>query len=544
MFLPTLRETPAEAAIPSHQLLLRAGYIRQTAAGVYNYLPIAVRVLNKIEKLVDLAMTTTTPAGQKVSMPLLLGADLWKKTGRWETTGDELIRLRDRHQHEYCLGPTHEEVVTDLVANNVFSHKDLPVALYQIGRKYRDERRPRYGLMRSREFIMKDMYSFDKTVEEAHATYESVRQAYHNVFKTLGLKYVEVEADTGNIGGSLSHEFQILADVGEDDVLICDCGQYAANAEKATSSLPPTDQAETVYYRATKVVDGGEGKGGDEARGLPVVRATVPQGRSVNMVKLLNVWNALLPSTLTVQDAKAVDAPHAEGSVVTNVVDLSVARGGDGVAADVVLSEAGDGCAQCDGNGALHSKKGIEVGHIFYLGKKYSSALGAKFTNANGRPEEMEMGCYGLGISRIMAAAVEALHDPTDGGSGRIRWPEAIAPYRIVVLTAGKHEDLEQGARNFANALTNSPKNPSLRDEVVLDNRWKESPGMKMKEALLWGAPVMCVFGKRFLSEGLVEIEETATGIKRWATMERAILYLEKVTLPLEESFAEVYWEE
>jgi prolyl-tRNA synthetase len=525
MFMPTLRETPAEAALPSHRLLLRGGYIRQTSLGVYNYLPLAVRVLDKLEHLIDGAMKSVEPMGQKVSMPLLLGRESWDKTNRWQTTGEELFRLQDRHGSDYCLGPTHEEVVTELVAQNVFSYKDLPLCLYQVGRKYRDERRPRYGLMRSREFIMKDMYSFDTTEEGAARTYQSVRQAYHQFFTSLGLPFTEVKADTGNIGGNLSHEFQILAAVGEDDLLTCDndkCG-YAANVEAAVSSLSHAGEAgEYAYFEATDI-EWLSGCVPEEGRPMPMVRVLVPQGRAVNPIKLLKEWAPTVDGQcmFRVSAMAPVDGTDRAVDTADTIIDVSLRKVVDideGVRVlDVATSAPGDRCNACE-TGVLVGSKGIEVGHIFYLGSKYSSTLGATFTDSNGRPAVAQMGCYGMGVSRIFAAAVEANH--LGDNDDRIRWPESIAPYRVVVLTAGKQKNLREAATALADRLS---QHPQLRGEVVLDDRWKDSPGMKMKEALLWGAPNMIVVGRQFVQDGTVEVERTLTGEKTYCTPDEAL---------------------
>ena len=517
MFLPTLRDfNQKEKTVRSHKLLVKAGYIRQTNLGIYNYLPLGLRVLDKIEYLVDVAMKSI--GGQKLAMPLLLSAGNWKKTGRWETTGDELFRLRDRHDVAHCLSPTHEEVVTELVAQNVFSHRDLPVSLYQIGKKYRDERRPRFGPMRAREFIMKDMYSFDKSVDEAHETYERVRGAYHNIFKALELNYVEVEADSGNIGGNLSHEFHVLSGVGEDIILSCDNCKYSANVEKATPFL--REDAPDVSVRTYLL----EGK--SHERTIEYATITMPSclDRSfLNKTKILASWNVALEGTgKGIHSYKVLEIEKAKGKPVHfKFIDSSLEANkaqaelhdikGLLIQSDFLMAEDGDACAACSGQGVLVQKRGIEIGHIFFLGQKYSSVLNATYMDSKAMSSMIEMGCYGIGISRLLAAAIENSLPANKSKSGKknnadnILWPSIIAPYQCVLLTAIKDDALIDYAWKLCSKLVQ--KNPQLKDEVMLDDRWDLYFGPKMKEASLWGAPLKIILGKNYLENGIIEVE-------------------------------------
>ncbi len=517
LFLPTLRHfNQKEKTVRSHKLLVKAGYIRQTNLGIYNYLPFGLRVLDKIEGLVDVAMKSV--GGQKVAMPLLLSANNWKKTGRWETTGEELFRLKDRHDVDHCLSPTHEEVVTELVAQNVFSHRDLPLSLYQIGKKYRDERRPRFGPMRAREFIMKDMYSFDKSIDDARETYELVRDAYHNIFKALELNYVEVEADSGNIGGNLSHEFHVLSSVGEDAILSCDNCTYSANVEKATPFL--REESPDLSVRTYLL------EGVCHERTIEYATITMPSYSDrtfLNETKILASWNIALEGTgKIIHSYKVLDVDAIKGkSVRLQFIDSSLESSTDHtkqyglksvpIRADFLMAQHGDACEACDGQGVLVEKRGIEIGHIFFLGQKYSSVLNATYTESSGKSSAIEMGCYGIGISRILAAAIEnglavnEVNTDEKSGDNKIIWPSIIAPYQCVLLTATKDDALIDYAQKLASMLVQ--ENRQLEDELILDDRWDLNFGPKMKEATLWGAPMKIILGKNYLENEIIEIE-------------------------------------
>ncbi|RLO12734.1 hypothetical protein DYB28_015317, partial [Aphanomyces astaci] len=497
IFIPTTREVPADAAIPSHQLLLRAGFMRKSSNGIYMMLPLALRSLAKLEAIIDTHMHAI--GCSKLSMPNLLHSDLWKETGRWDSSGPELFRVHDRRDVAHCLGPTHEEVFTSLVASTVTSPKALPLRLYQIGRKFRDEIRPRFGLLRAKEFIMKDAYTFDVDRRGAEVTYNLMVQAYHAILSELDVPIVQVEADTGNIGGSLSHEFHVLSGFGEDAILSCGTCDYAANVEKARGvvggggSTPTTladvlahdnDDVAVTYFQATAA---------DSTKRVLAVLS--PAGRHVNVLSLKP--HGVDVDTLTPLPAICGDIASRP---VQYFVDSAVSV--DGLPTDAIVGEfrqakEHDGCPSCS-NGTLVEKRGIEVGHVFYLGDKYSKILKANYVDASNKVQSMEMGCYGMGVTRLLAATVESLHD-THG----IVWPQAIVPYRAVVVGLAKKEDDDVAVAAKAIAGTLATVWP---DDVVLDDRWGERPGLKLTEAELIGYTWRVVVGKRFASEGLVEV--------------------------------------
>lgn len=540
LLIPTLREVPAEAEVISHQLLLRAGFIRKVASGIYTYLPLAQRVLLKIIGIIREEMNRA--GAQEIMMPIVQPAELWHRSGRWNVYGPELFRLNDRHDRDFCLGPTHEEMVTSLVAAEVRSYKQLPLLLYQIQNKYRDERRPRFGLLRGREFIMKDLYSFHRDEKDLDATYQVMYDAYSRVFTRMGLKFRAVEADTGAIGGSGSHEFMVLADSGEAVVVYCPdeaCG-YAANVEKAESlSEPPAGDEEgrlelvaTPGMRTVEEVTGFLGVKPNQLiktliyrteRGL--VAALIRGDREVNEVKLgnhLDVLNLELADGVTVEAATGSPVGFAGpvGLAVPMVVDREVAALKSGVAganqndahyrnvcpgrdfklqdlADIRLVAAGDPCPRC--GQAMHAVRGIEVGQVFKLGEKYSRLMEAQFLDEQGEKHPMVMGTYGIGVSRSMAAAVEQNHD----GEG-IVWPASIAPFHVVVLPVNNQDEQQvAAARRVYELLTASGL------EAVFDDR-AERPGVKFKDADLIGYPVRVTVGRN-VSEGLVEVRSRKT---------------------------------
>lgn len=541
LLIRTLREVPAEAEVISHQLLLRAGFVRKVAAGVYTFLPLAQRVLSKIKGIIREEMNRI--GGQEIVMPIVQPAELWYRSGRWEVYGPELFRLRDRHNREFCLSPTHEEMVTALVAGEVRSYKQLPLLLYQIQNKYRDERRPRFGLLRGREFIMKDLYSFDRDQEGLDLRYEEMYEAYNRVFSKMGLRFRAVEADTGAIGGSVSHEFMVLADSGEAVVVYCPdeaCG-YAANAEKAESLLVPEPAGEEgplelVATPGMRTVEEVTGFLGLPARRLiktllyhterGLAAALVRGDREVNEVKLqrcLGVLELELADGETVEAATGAPVGFAGpvGLELPMVVDREVAALKSAVAgankgdahflnvcpgrdfpvsnvADIRLVAAGDPCPRC--GAPLDTVRGIEVGQVFKLGEKYSLAMEAFYLDEQGVKRPMVMGTCGIGVTRTMAAAVEQNHD-ADG----IIWPASIAPFHAVVLPVNTQDPAQAAAADRVYSLL-----AAAGLEAALDDR-PERPGVKFKDADLIGYPVRVTAG-RHVAEGLVEVHSRRTG--------------------------------
>ncbi|MEE2653000.1 MAG: proline--tRNA ligase, partial [Pseudomonadota bacterium] len=473
--IATVKETPADAEVISHQLMLRAGMIRKLATGLYTWLPLGLRVLRKVERIIREEMDNA--GAQEVLMPVVQPAELWEESGRWEQYGAELLRINDRHQREFCLGPTHEEVITDLIRNEIRSYKQLPANFYQVQTKFRDEIRPRFGVMRSREFIMKDAYSFHNDQESLQATYETMHAAYTQIFTRLGLDFRPVIADTGSIGGSASHEFHVLAESGEDDIAFSDSSDYAANVEMAEAVAPAGERpaaSEAMEKVATPEVSSIEDVcrffdcapertvktllvyGEADEDGKQALIALVVRGdHQLNEIKAEKLPGIASPLTLAEEkDIKAAlnCAPGSIGPVGLNlrcIVDRSAAHCSDFICGanedgmhlrgvnwqrDVELGEIADlrdvvrGDPSPDGKGQLQIKRGIEVGHIFQLGTKYSEALNATVLNEQGKEQVMIMGCYGIGVTRVVASAIEQNND--DKG---IIWPDAIAPYQIAL---------------------------------------------------------------------------------------------------------------
>lgn len=538
--IPTLKETPAEAEVASHRLLLRAGYIRKLTAGIYTYLPLGLAALRKVEAIVREEMERA--GAQEILMPMVQPADLWHETGRYEKYGPELLRFVDRNNRESCLGPTHEEVITDLVRREVRSYRDLPLNLYQIQTKFRDEIRPRFGLMRGREFIMKDGYSFDVDDAGADVAYQKMYDAYIRIFTRCGLDFRAVEADSGTIGGSHSHEFMVLADTGEDTLVICSSCDYAANSEKAAVSSVATDdclplalqKVETPGKRKVQVVcDFLEiepsqlvktmvYRAGDE-----VVAVLVRGDREVQEVKLKNFLGATEVEMLddkAVFEATGVPTGYLGpvGIRVKLVVDQEVAAMGNFVTganeknyhlrnvnmgrdfepfavADLRQITAADPCPEC--GGSLVMRAGIEVGHVFKLGTGYSEAMHAVFQDNDGKDKPMLMGCYGIGVSRIVAAAIEQNHDE----NGMI-FPMSLAPLKVILLNLGaKDEAINKTAESLYEDLQRSGV------EVLIDDR-DERPGSKFKDADLLGFPLRLTVGKRFVKDGVVELRQRHDG--------------------------------
>lgn len=536
-FIPTLKEVPADAQVPSHVLLLRGGFVRKLAAGVYSFLPLGWRVLDKIERIVRAEMDAA--GAQEIRMPAAIPAELWQESGRWDQYGPELLRFRDRKGAEFCFGPTHEEVVVDLVRREVRSYRELPLNLYQVQIKFRDEMRPRAGLMRGREFVMKDAYSFDVSLEAAGASYDAMYAAYGRIFRRCGLEFRTVEADTGAIGGSRSHEFQVLADTGEDAIVACDACDYAANVEQAETAVPaepgirgdgPLATVATPGAKTIEQVAAFLEAPADRiiktlvylADGAPVL-ALVRGDRGVNEVALKKAAGA---SELLLAREKQVEAalgvgPGFAGPVAASVpiyADLEL-RGATGAIAganapdahltgvdlerDVAvtafaplrMAQEGDRCARC-GRGHYHGHRGIEVGHVFLLGTRYAEPMGATFLDEQGATRTMEMGCYGIGITRIAAAAIEQHHD-----GGGIIWPMSIAPYQVALLSLGAREAAVAGAADqlYEQLL-------ALGVEVLYDDR-DERPGAKFADADLLGIPLRVAIGKRSVKDGVAELK-------------------------------------
>lgn len=536
LHVPTLKEDPADAEVISHKLMLRAGMIRKLTAGVYSYLPLGYRSLRKVEQIVREEMDSS--GAQEVFLPMVQPSELWRESGRWDYYGTELLRFKDRHERECCLGPTHEEVITDLVRRDVRSYRDLPLNLYQIQTKFRDEIRPRFGLMRGREFVMKDAYSFDATEEGAEAAYLIMRDAYERIFQRCGLKFRAVEADSGPIGGSFSHEFMVLANTGEDIVVSCDSCDYAANLEKA--EIKPCSPIEKAIGSEPKKVATPSMKTIDEVSQFLGITSSqliktlilkTDKGpvavllRGDHELNDIKVKNYLAATEIELADERVINeitggpmgfsgpvglsgvtilADHAirgmESAVVGanekdfHLIDVSPLTGFKVDAyGDFRSALAGDPCPRCQGK--LVMSRGIEVGHIFKLGTKYSESMNATFLDPDGKESLMIMGCYGIGVSRTVAAAIEQNHD--DDG---IIFPPPLAPFSVMITTVGaKSDEIDAAAQSIYEKLWQSGF------DTLLDDR-NERPGVKFKDADLVGIPVRLTIGKKALAEGKVEL--------------------------------------
>ena len=542
-YIPTLKETPAEAEVVSHKLLLRAGMVRKLTSGVYIYLPLGLRAIDNVARVVREEMNA---AGfQELLMPMVIPGDLWKETGRWDHYGKELLRFKDRNDRDYCLGPTHEEVITDLVRGEVRSYRQLPVRLYQIQSKFRDEIRPRFGLMRGREFVMKDGYSFDVDDAGADASYKLMYDTYMRIFSRLGLRFRAVEADTGSIGGNFSHEFMVLAETGEDTIAACTACQYAANVERAEVVWKGTPCTETCAPCETVPTPGAHSV--EEVSALlgiapsSVVKtmlftvdgrhvAVLVRGdREVNDIKLKNLLKAQevqLATAAVVEELTHAPVGFAGpvGLEVPVYADLELQGATDYVVganaadahlrhvdlkrdaritayADLRAITAEDCCPRC--GAPIELPKGIEVGHIFKLGTKYSDAMHAVFLDETGKEQVMIMGCYGIGVSRVVAAAIEQNNDENG-----IIFPPQIAPVQCMVLNLDPGKE-EVSAR--ADALHDLLEGQGVT--VLLDDR-EERPGVKFKDADLIGAPMQLVVGGKGLARGIVECKDRRTGEK------------------------------
>ena len=543
LLIPTLREDPAEAETISHRLMLRAGLIRKVAAGIYTYLPLGLRVIRKVEQIIREEMTRA--GAQEVLMPMASPAELWKETGRWNFYGKELLRFKDRHERDFCLGPTHEEVITDLFRREVSSYRQLPMSFYQIQTKFRDEIRPRFGLMRGREFLMKDAYSFDRDEAGARLNYQKMYEAYHRIFARCGLTFRAVEADTGLIGGTSSHEFMVLAETGEETIVYTDEGTFAANVERA-EVLPP-DNAETEAMRELKTVSTPNCRTIEEvttflgipahrlvktllySTGTEIVAVLVRGDHTVNEIKLkkvLGVTEIELAGPATVEHATGAAVgfagpvglkglriladqaiPGLRNAVVggnqlnTHFID---ANWGRDFSADEVLdlrnAEAGDRSPRNDGT--LKVTKGIEVGHVFMLGTKYSEAMKATFLDPQGKECPAVMGCYGIGVGRTAASSIEQNHDERG-----IIWPYPIAPFHVHLVPVSLSDNTNRATAALYESLGNGGF------EVLWDDR-EERAGVKFNDADLIGAPFQVIVGDKGLADGVIEIKVRKTGEK------------------------------
>jgi len=549
--LSTLKETPANAEVISHQLMLRAGLVRNLASGLYTWLPTGLKVLRKVENIVREEMERA--GALEVLMPMVQPADLWEESGRWDDYGPELLRLNDRHSRPFVLGPTHEEVITKLVANEISSYKQLPLNTYQIQTKFRDEIRPRFGIMRGREFLMKDAYSFHLSQECLQETYDKMFNAYCKIFERLGLDYRPVIADTGSIGGEASHEFHVLADSGEDDIAFSDASDFAANIEKAEALAPTGDKpaaTQTLTEVATPNVKSIDDVSnflkvdvnstvktllvlGEEVEGqtTPIIALVLRGDHELNEIKAEHLPQIASPLTFASEEQVLAAAGCNVGSIgpvglnIPVIVDRSAAHLADFVCgankddihytganwdrdctdytvADIRNVVEGDS-SPC-GQGNIIIKRGIEVGHIFQLGEKYAQAMNCGVLTESGKNQILTMGCYGIGVSRIVAAAIEQNHDKYG-----IKWPAAIAPYQVAVVPM----NMAKSARVKETAETMYEQLQQAGIEVIFDDR-KERPGVMFADHELIGTPLLLVIGERNLDNQEIEVKNRITGEK------------------------------
>jgi len=536
LFIPTLKETPADAEVISHKLMIRAGMIRKLAAGIYSTLPLGLRVLRNVENIIREEMNAT--GAQEVFLPCIQPAELWEESGRWKLYGKDLLRIKDRHDRDFCFGPTHEEVITDILRKEVRSYRQLPISFYQIQTKFRDEIRPRFGIMRGREFMMKDAYSFDCDEEGAEKAYRKMYQAYCNIFKRCGLNFKAVEADSGTIGGSYSHEFMVMANSGEEAIAFCDKCDYAANLEKAeikaTDSykknekkklnsvetpemtsveevssflkVTPKDLAKTLIFETNKGTIAAMVRGDHQINEIKLKKITGSSEISLAREEVVKeVSGAPAGFTGPIGLKIAVFADHAvqqganfvTGANKANYHLLNVNDGRDFSVkkfCDIRNVENSDPCPKCSGR--IQLKRGIEVGHVFKLGKKYSQSLKATFLDKNGKEKYFMMGCYGVGVGRTVAAAIEQNHDK-DG----IIWPIPIAPFQVMVIPLNmKSKEISNAADKIYEDLSKE------KIEVLIDDR-DERPGVKFKDADLLGIPLQVIIGGKTLKESAVELK-------------------------------------
>ena len=552
-FLATLKETPADAEVISHQLMLRAGMVRQLASGIYSWLPLGLRVLKNVEAIVREEMDKA--GALELLLPGVQPAELWQESGRWQDYGPELLRLKDRHQRDFCLGPTHEEVITSIVKNEIRSYRQLPLNLYQIQTKFRDEIRPRFGIMRGREFTMKDAYSFDVSEEDSRLAYDKMYKAYEKIFDRLGLDYSAVEADTGSIGGSSSHEFHVLADSGEDNIAFCKDLNFAANVE--TIALPESQQerpaptqamteVDTVGVKTIKELTDKLGIASSKTiktlilNGTNGLIAVVVRGdHELNSVKAEALENVAIPiSFASSKDIAAVIGTQA-GSIgpvglnIPVIIDHSVAVMSDFVCganqknkhltgvnwerdlplaqtADLRQAQEGDLCPGGKNAETLSIRRGIEVGHVFQLGRKYSRAANAFCTNDEGEKTLLFMGCYGIGVSRIVAAAIEQNNDERG-----IIWPDSLAPFNVAIVAIGynRSDKVKQASEQLYQQLIDADI------DVILDNR-NERPGVLFSDMELIGIPHRITIGEKGLDKNELEYHNRKSGVTETVTMD------------------------
>ena len=564
--LATIKETPTDAEIVSHQLMLRAGMVRKLASGLYTWLPLGQRVLHKVTRIIREEMDRS--GAMELSMPVVQNAELWRESGRWQDMGPELLRFKDRHERDFCLGPTHEEVITDLIRQECNSYKQLPANFYQIQTKFRDEIRPRFGVMRAREFIMKDAYSFHIDQASLEETYQIMHQTYCKIFTRLGLNFRPVLADSGNIGGSASHEFHVLADSGEDEIVFSTESDYAANQNLAEGTIPPepsdnrkmktllvdTGDAHTIEEVAarlsidTKAIVKTLLVHAEDANGETnndVVALLLRGDQELNEIKAQKIKGVASP--LTFANEKTIEKligcpPGCIGPVklpIRAIADYSVAELKNFVCGanqlgrhyqdanwndNIKFNEKADlrrvksGDLSPDGKGVLSINRGIEVGHIFQLGTKYSQAFNATVLDENGKSTAMSMGCYGIGITRVIAACIEQNHDERG-----IIWPENIAPFDLIILQIDAYKSKQVKA--FSESLYQEAQ--ELGIEVLMDDRDKKtSPGVKFVESELIGIPHRIVVSPRSLAEGTVEYVRRAEGEKQAISKEKILGFL------------------
>ncbi|MEH8047853.1 proline--tRNA ligase [Gallibacterium anatis] len=556
--LSTLKETPTDAEVVSHQLMLRAGMIRKLAAGLYTWLPTGVRVLKKVENIVREEMNKS--GAIEVVMPVVQPADLWQESQRWEQYGPELLRFTDRGDRPFVLGPTHEEVITDLARRELSSYKQLPINLYQIQTKFRDEVRPRFGVMRSREFIMKDGYSFHLDKESLQQTYDVMHQTYCNIFNRLGLDFRPVQADNGSIGGSGSHEFQVLADSGEDDIVFSTESDYAANIEMAEAVALGERQAATEELRIVDTPNAKTIAALVEQFNLPIektVKTLIVKGEEegkliallvrgdheLNEVKAEKLPQVAAPLTFATEEEIRAAVGAGPGSLgplnlpLEIVIDRTVANMSDfGAGANIDgkhyfginwerdlptpqiadIRNVVEGDPSPCGKGTLLIKRGIEVGHIFQLGKKYSEAMKATVQGEDGKPQTMMMGCYGIGITRVVAAAIEQSHDERG-----IIWSDALAPFQVAIVPMNMHKSA--AVQQYAEELYQTLLAQGV--EVLFDDR-KERPGVMFADMELIGIPHMIVIGEKNLEKGEIEYKSRRSGEKQMVDKQQLVKFI------------------
>jgi len=550
--LSTLKETPASAEVISHQLMLRAGLVRNVASGLYTWLPTGLRVLRKVENIVREEMERA--GAIEVLMPMVQPADLWEESGRWEDYGQELLRLSDRHDRSFVLGPTHEEVITKLVANEINSYKQLPLNVFQIQTKFRDEIRPRFGVMRGREFLMKDAYSFHLGSECLQRTYDIMFKAYCNIFERLGLNFRPVMADTGSIGGDASHEFHVLADSGEDDIAFSDESDYAANIEKAEALAPigarpqASQSLATVDTPKVKTIDDVAsflkldvkttvktilvlGDKNLDSDVTPIVALVLRGDHQINEIKAEHLSQVATPLTMATDEQILATVGCNPGSIgpvdmsITVIVDRSAAHLADFVCGANIddkhftgvnwdrdcsnytvedIRNVVEGDLSPCGQGKIVIKRGIEVGHIFQLGEKYAQAMKCGVLTEAGKNQTLTMGCYGIGVSRIVAAAIEQNHDKYG-----IKWPQAIAPFQVAIVPMNMNKSAR--VKETAEALYQQLQQANI--EVIFDDR-KERPGVMFADHELIGTPLLLIIGERNLDEKKIEVKNRITGEK------------------------------